>query len=69
MVVQDAAEIIDSVPSKILSLTPNTIFLIASPLEGAVNIALDAPQEICLPKLSLSLQTPVLSITIGSVIP
>jgi len=64
-VVQDAAEIILSSSSKIESLTPYTIFLISS-LPGAVNIAFDAPESICLPRPSLSLHTPVLSITIGS---
>ena len=66
--VQDAAEIILSESVKELSLTPNTTFLI-SPLAGAVNMTLEAPQSKCCERAASSLQIPVLSITIGLLIP
>jgi hypothetical protein len=68
LVVQDAAEIIESDESSSESLTPKTIFLILS-LPGAVNITFDAPPFKCLPRPFSSLQMPVLSITIGFMIP
>ena len=62
----EAADIMASLSFKISSLIPKTIFLI-SPFAGAVNITLLAPDFKCFERLSSSLHTPVLSITIGSI--
>ena len=62
----EAADIMASLSFKISSLIPKTIFLI-SPFAGAVNMTLLAPDFKCFERLSSSLHTPVLSITIGSI--
>ena len=67
-VVHEAAEIILSASVKELSLTPNTMFLM-SPFAGAVKITFEAPDLRCWDKSVSSLQIPVLSTTIGLLIP
>ena len=68
LVVHDAAEIILSASVKDLSLTPKTMFLI-SPFAGAVKITFEAQESRCCDKSVSSLHIPVLSITIGLIIP
>ena len=68
LVVHDAADIILSESFNALSFTPNTIFLI-SPFAGAVRITFGTPLPKCCDKSSSFLHIPVLSITIGALIP
>ena len=68
MVVDVAADIILSASVKDFSLIPKRLFLL-SPFAGAVYITFEAPVSRCCVKSVSSLHIPVLSITIGLIIP